>query len=488
MELIITILIAALLAASFLINTIVKSLKPRNIELKDNTTIFQVLRQKKFILFSTIGGTLTSLASVYLFFLLQTPAYGWLILLSLIGLPLGAFVAKNLSERALHRASYEDEFKKAITNGVMASLHICCSKKGTAEICRKISIVNILAVIWLETKILTSITLSVLLPEFASESIVIALLASTIIFFLTQYITRFGMNGVIITDVLYWPLIIISVLLVILVTTNSFSQSAFELQLQNVLPLEMSIPSMLAFSLNVLLINSIYQISREDHWIRVSAFRSDNDIKDNPAVNSLVLVAMLAIPIWLCLIFAGFLYGVLLGEEELTLNSIVQFHESVVMFLPILILGMFASMMSTTDNQLFAVRRLVSLDIRNNRITDKNVNKFDSVIYSLGLAAIFFTTVYYANEFKLNDTNLVFTCLGLPAVLFPSLLVILYGRVGQKSHVYVPLIIYVAANITAYIYKDPVLILLVPPATLILGCLYALVFSSPSESLSEGKV
>ncbi|MBN4055221.1 hypothetical protein JYU12_00595 [bacterium AH-315-K03] len=488
MEFLLFVFIIALLACSILINIVVRSLKNNSPNTSEDTKIVKVLRNKKFVLFSTVGGTFTSLASVYLFFLLQSSRYGWVAFFSLLGLPLGAYVAQKLCNLALIRAEKDEAFKTAIKNGVMSSMHAICSLPGTAEICRKVSIANIFAVIWLETKVLSTITIATLAPHASDDSLYIAMVSAGVIFFLVQYIVKFGMNGVILTDALYWPLIILSVLVVTASTFINYNNTDIELTASMLFQTQLPTYMLVGFVFNAILINAIYQVAREDQWLRVSAFRSDENIRLNPAVTSIFSTSLMAVPVWLFLIISGLVFGYLVGDGVLSLNSIIEISKNIPFFVPVLLLGMFASMMSTVDNQLFTAKRLLSLDIKKNKISDLSSHKIDSIIYSIGLSSFFFILTYAVIESDLNDIELVFTCLGLPAVLFPSIFRVLLGGCSRPSDIYVPLFIYVLCSLFAYWvdFHNGFIQVIIPPATLIIGVLYSSInFNQSTDLLKE---
>ena len=105
--------------------------------------------------------------------------------------------------------------------------------------------------------------------------------------------------------------------------------------------------------------------------------------------------------------------------------------------------GSLAAMLSTCDNQFFSLRRLFLYSPHTNTVRPWAINRRDTVIVSLTVGLLVFLLTSAAVFFEVNDQNLVFACLGLPAVVFPVVNRSLGMRKAHPADVLIPVIVYV---------------------------------------------
>lgn len=426
------IMTAILLGGSVVLNTALKQRNHNNVNISD-IEIDNTLKSRRFFLYSTVGGTLTSLASVYVFFLLQYPYFGGWMFFTLLAFPLGGLIGQVVSTHALKQFSSNNLTKDAISTGLMASIVRVTSTQATASLVKAISIVNIFALVWLEIKILTTIILSVIFSiEYGPENAVyFGVVAAVLAGLLVQFVLRFGMQGVIATDALYWPFIILSVGLMIIVVlylaidgSSGLAGAIGDVKLEPLID-----PVTLCFFLlNIFLVNAVYHVGRDDLWLRLSAFHRSGGAK-NPAASELFRATLFAAPVWMMLIIVGMLLPVV---AKGTVNDIVELVNVVrisPLIVPVVILGMLAAMLSTCDNQFFALKRLFAYSPKDNSISVLEITPHRAASYSAAAGLLVFLLTWSSIVFGVEDQNLVFACLGLPAVAFP----VVFRAVKAKS-------------------------------------------------------
>jgi hypothetical protein len=254
---------------------------------------------------------------VYIFFILQYPFFGVAMFATLLAFPIGGLIGQKFAIRALPALNATTAGQAAIATGLMSAIVRVNADAFTARLVQLFSIANIAAVTWLEIKILTTVVMTVMfdldnVPFYALE---FGIIAGFIAALLTQFVLRFGMQGVVATDAMYWPFIILSVVIVVFAAFGlSFELYPTFSELTDSISLQPLIDSLTLgfFLINIFLVNAIYHVGRDDLWLRLSAFGSKGG-QGNLAASHLFRATLFAAPVWLVLILVGMLISVILG-------------------------------------------------------------------------------------------------------------------------------------------------------------------------------
>ena len=100
-----------------------------------------------------IFASITSLATVYVFFIGNTRKFGWWILLPIVTIWAGAFVTNYFTRRLITRPDFAAKLAAGEESaGVILTLFLDGAKSGlrAASIIRYVTIINILAILWME--------------------------------------------------------------------------------------------------------------------------------------------------------------------------------------------------------------------------------------------------------------------------------------------------------------------------------------------------
>lgn len=473
-----SVLVLILLGGSLVLNAALRHRQGDTLSNTD-TTLDVRIKSSRFFLYSTVGGTLTSLASVYVFFLLQYPFFGAAMFVTLLAFPLGGWIGQRLALQALRAFNATDDGRAAIGMGLISAIVRVNSDAFTARLFQILSIVNISAVVWLEIKILTTIVASVIfgLNYEPSHSLEFSLIAGLVAVLLVQFVFRFGMQGVVVTDALYWPFIILSVVIIALVAltlafdeTGGFTELAATVSFKPLIdPLTLSF-----FLLNILLVNAVYHVGRDDLWLRLSAFGGQSQ-HENLGASSLFKATLFALPVWLVLILVGMLIPILIGQPAGSIVDVVNAVRVSSIILPVLILGMVAAMLSTCDNQFFALKRLFLYSPYTNNLRPWTFNGLRTAIVALTVGLLVFLVTWAAIFFRVDDQNLVFACLGLPAIVFPGVKRSLDMRKTSTTDVMVPAVVYVGLIILGLNQggMPSLFIIAAAPVSLLVGLIYS---------------
>lgn len=434
-----------LLGASVVLNTAIRNRQGSHVVGSD-IQISDRLKSNRFFLYATVGGTLTSLASVYVFFILQYPFFGWAMFFTLAAFPLGGLVGQLVAKKAVETLRQSSAGRAAFETGLMTAVVRVNSNVLTSQLVRYLSMLNITAVIWLEIKVLTTILCNVVfqISFEPRNAIIFAVVAGLFTVLLVQFILRFGMQGVIATDAMYWPFIILSAALIAAVVFYlSFNAAGDLSHLVQMISLRPRIPdvTLAFFLLNIFAVNAVYHVGRDDLWLRMSAFQSTGQ-KDNPAASQLFQATLFAVPVWFILISVGMLVPTILGRPADSVLEVIGLIRVSYVVLPLAILGLLAAMLSTCDNQFFALKRLFRYSPETGEVRELTLNwrKTAAISFSAGLIVALLT--WAAIYFDLKDQNLVFACLGLPAVIYPAVQRSLNMRQTRTGDVLVPVAIF----------------------------------------------
>lgn len=397
-------MIVILLGGAFIVRTAVSVRGNRN---RDDLSLPRKTRDSKFFLFSTVGATLTSLASVYAFFLLQYQSFGWAMFTTVIAMPFGAYIGGILASKVMRNAEKSqgtetDNSSISSRSGLLTAIIRNHYGDSSATLHRIIISLNIFAIIWLEIKILTSIALVIFFQEsqYFSDPVVHGLVAGVTALLIMNFVLQFGMQGVVMTDALYWPFIILSALIVCGLTFYAVIDPSVAIQKSLSLEPEIGGWTLIFFIINIFVVNSVYHCAREDLWIRIEAFSPSADEpsvtpSDNPAIRQLLPATLLAIPVWLALIATGMMVPMIIGSSPGHVSDVLVSVSSFTIFAPLVVLGLVASMLSTCDNQFFAIRRLFQYNISDDIVSTNSRGWSEKIL----LSAISFIIVFFCLRF-----------------------------------------------------------------------------------------
>ena len=251
----------------------------------------------KWFTATNIVGTLTSLATAYLFFIGSSKLFGWVIFICGFALWGGSYITNFFTRKIVEiphiKKLIEDSSN---TFGVIASIFW---QKGNdkaiknSRIVKYISILNIVGVIWLEFSLFTDILSYVFgVDNLYFKSIIVLITAFIIIYFTIKY----GLRGFVFADFFHSPLILVSALILLIGSVIFISQSGVSLTSTDIFVPILGVKECLLFSLHVIFLNSFLVFVTEGHWLRLWVF-NDNEIKvqSKSILSTAIIWALLSI-------------------------------------------------------------------------------------------------------------------------------------------------------------------------------------------------
>jgi len=314
-----------------------------------------------FVYLSNVVATLTSLATVYVFFIGTTQLFGYYILVSLVSIliagPVTLRFTRRLAETRLFSARFVDS--EAATAAI-TSLFWSPETRKVSLILQLLAQVAILCILWLEFATLAKLLAGLLGFDTPYWQTIVMFLS---VLFVFDFIFRNGLRGFLFADLLHFPLIAIGVVLFlggtmyVAVSSGGFSLEPFTR------PPKLPEAYCIIFVVATLFLNSFLLITSEPHWLRVWTMRD--------RVQSATMMSLAtAMAVWTFLIIAGFLIvtitqrigldAVVDAVKELKTYSIVwsiAFWVSVV-----------AAIFSTADTQLYSFLVLSAFDSKTGKL------------------------------------------------------------------------------------------------------------------------
>lgn len=393
-----------------------------------------------YITATNILGTLTSLATAYLFFMGASGIFGWWILACCISLLTGGFVSNAITKKIIRLPRPKKVISNESQNGaVVASLFWSDNKraKSVARLVKLISLASIAGVVWLEFFVFGDISGYLLGFDVGSRAILVGAIAASVFAFTFHY----GLRGFVLADLLHSPLIGFCVLFLLLGTgwllfssigpssspVHHFGQPVVDLQ------------TGILFVLNVFAANSFWVLISETHWFRMWLFE-EKEIRVQ--IPSLLVTSF----IWLLLILTGFAATELTGkhESEAIKELLAQLADHSYAFLAAFWIGGAAALFSTADVQTYCFRLVQSFDVRSGKIPD-NTKAIARPFLMTILLSIFAGLIYLMIRLlEIPDAKLIFCIVPLSLNLIPAFLQLAFHRQVTTTPLYISLCLYIA--------------------------------------------
>lgn len=392
---------------------------------------------------ANICGTLTSLATVLVFFVGNTSIFGWFVLASPITLLIGAVVTTKLSRKVCAIPRIKNLFTSSDqTSGVIAALFVDGSREGllTARVVKFISLANIFGIIWLEFALFAKIFASSSgLEGLSAEVVTIALVAFGVLFF----VFKFGIRGVVFIDLLHAPLIGISAVGLLIAAVLLFEGSpAAALSLDiGVLPAS----TCAIFVVHVLILNALIVLTTEGHWLRMWLFGEREQKLQMRGVSTTIAISLLLI----CVGFLGFKVTGIVGEAGIP-ALVQQFHALSPIAGALFWLGALGALFSTSDAQIYSALLVRQFDPQRNEFRQLSLDSINSLKIA-SLSAIAFALLYYLIRiYSIPFEKVVFLAIPMSINIFPALIGLIYNKKGVALLTIASCTLYLAISLVGW--------------------------------------
>lgn len=378
----------------------------------------------KWFTVTNIVGSLTSLATAYLFFIGNSKLFGWAMGICALTIWLGSYVT-NYVTKNISKIDYIQDLlaSKKQVGGVISTLFWRPQDQKsiqTAVVIKWLSIINITGVIWLEFALFSDIASMLFSLNQLHYKVIIIFLTTIIVVYFT---VKFGLRGYVFADFFQSPLIGLSAIglivgCIILVIKRDISFDLYTLTT----PL-LSIRECIIFSFHVLFLNSFLVLVTEGHWLRVWIFG-----KQETKMQVLSLTATAAI--WILLIIVGFFTYILSGSqfgEAAIVKLLLGLNQISPLFIILFWVGGIAALFSTADAQIYSLLLVNEFDSRQGVLKNKLMDKMHplllSLVFSFGFTVLYFLVRYYSIPFE----KIVFMVIPFSLNILPAFIRLIKG-------------------------------------------------------------
>jgi len=402
---------------------------------------------------TSIIGTLTTMATVFVFFIGNTSLFGWVIFVCVFSIMFSFLVTNKFTKKIVSLDYFKKRQKDNNNNSaVIASIFWANDKdsKRSSNIIKNISLINIAAIIWLEFSIFSDISGKLI----ANGNIYFSCLILFLITFLISMFTlKYGLRGFVVGDLLHSPLIIIGAIIlliggVMLITNNEVPHNWANIKIALTPKLDWKTSA--AFILATIFLNLFIVLVSEAHWLRVWIF-GEKETKLQPKAQIGTAI------IWFFIILIGIIVG-LLGINGIGKDGVVELIEKLTTISPLFLVGFWiagtAALFSTTDTQFYSLFLVKSFNPKTGKINTEKLNSLNPFFLSLIISIIFCVLYFLVITLKLPFEKLVFLLLPICMIIVPAFFRIFKGLAQKPIYLYLAILLYSLASIKALIDPD----------------------------------
>lgn len=402
----------------------------------------------KWFTATNIVGTLTSLATAYLFFIGSSKLFGWVILMCSLTIWLCGYVTNYFTKRILKDDYLKILFKsKDQIGGVIATLFWRPDNKkarDTSFIVKWISILNIIGIIWLEFSIFTDIGSRLFsITELYYKVLIIFSCSFLVIFFTVRY----GLRGFVFADAFQSPIIAISAISLIIGSAILFTQQPITITTTEFFKPFLTYKDCAVFALHIFFVNIFFVLVTEGHWLRIWIF-GNNETKMQ--VKSLAATAFIV----LILIFIGFFSFVISGGklgEDAIVSLLQSLNKLSPVFLMFFWLGGIAALFSTVDSQLYSGLLVKEFDTKKGKLNNKMMDKINPLYLSLLLALIFSIAYFWVRHFNIPFEKIIFIIIPMSLNLLPAFVRAAKGYNQKPYLLIVSTVLYLVCSVFGFL-------------------------------------
>lgn len=399
---------------------------------------------------TNIVGTLTSFATVFLFFLGNVPIFGWVLFVCCITIWTGAFATNALTERICQNDHIQSLLRSPDqTGGVIASLFWDNRRPAQASSAwvKYLSLANISAVIWLEFALLADVGGLLLgMDQLWQRALLLALSALAVFYF----VLRFGLRGFVFTDIFQTPMIVVAVLtlltgagiaLVVLSPTLTLTEAATPSAAPSTLVL---------FAFHVMFLNTFLVVVTEPHWLRVWIFGEKETKLQARSTGGAAVV-------WALLILTGFVARAFdpatLGEGAIVTLMEVTSRISPLFLIFFWLAGM-AALFTTADANVYSFLLVAGFDSRTGRLRQRLLEAIRPAISSLSAAVLFALLYWVVRSVGLPFEKIIFLVIPLGLNLLPGLVSLAHRKRSGPFWMVTSLLVYLSSSVMGFRQSD----------------------------------
>lgn len=402
---------------------------------------------------TSIFGTITSLATVYVFFIGNSRLFGGWIFVTIITLIAGAFATNYITRQICARGNYADLIAD---NNPAASVipAIFWSDTSSAKIVsglvKYIIIVNIVCVLWLEFSVFSDIGDKLTGHPSIYYGGGLMLFCTFSVFYFTL---RYGLRGFVFADLFQSPILILSTIAllggsfyILLENTASFDDAFFVKLVSPQIPIDACV----TFAIATIFLNGFIVVSTAPHWLRVWVFGEKESRMQIPAISLTALI-------WVFLIAIGLMASVLaagnLSPANPASDALVFLLDKLIDLSPVFAMAFWlagmAALFSTADAQMYSLLLVRQYNYRTGEIIEEPLSTIRPFLSSILLALTFFVFYIIIRISNAPFEKLVFLLLPIFMNIVPAFARHLRKLEQRPIYVYCSLGLYIRCSALA---------------------------------------
>lgn len=400
---------------------------------------------------ASLVGTLTSLATAYLFFIGTSKVFGYWIFICPFSIFAGAFITNAVTKAVMNREELRTRISGTTQqSGVIARLFWsdCDTGRSCSRLVKWISLLSVLGVIWLEFALFSDVLAYILGIENILATAAICGIATYIIALFTL---KYGLRGFIFADAFHAPLLALATIILVIATivrfiTGPSSDTNTAINFGELVKPLVSTGQGVLFVIHVLILNSFLVVFTEAHWLRLWA------LTPSPVIGRQIRGALSTAILWTILPICGLLAYSMTNSvgEKAAIDLVASFGTGSSIVIAVFWLGAGAALFSTADTQLYSALLLRQFNPCSGEVDD---TKFDSIrpgLLALYIALIFFFLYAGVRYLALPFEKIIFIIIPFTLNLMPGFVALLTKKQTRVMWILISLIGYLACAMVGF--------------------------------------
>lgn len=388
---------------------------------------------------TNIVGTLTSFATVLVFFLGNAKVFGLWVLVCSISIWGGGYVTNFFTRRI----SALPKVQKLLlsenqTGGVLASLCWSDSAHGktSSRWVKYISLANISAVIWLEFALFSDIGGDILgISQLWIKTGIIFLSSFAVIFF----VQRYGIRGFAFADIYQTPIIALSVVLIVVGSLWLLNGTSVQFGSAAIQPI-VDAKTIFLFVVHVIFLNAFLVLATEPHWLRLWVFQ-------NKETDTQIASTLSTALIWTILIGIGLVASAISGGGAGT-GVIVTLVRRLSDLSPVFVVAFWfaavSALFSTADAQAYSWLVVKNFDVQSGALQEFKLGAAKPVVYAL-TGSLIFSLIYLAvRSYSIPFEKLVFLIIPFSLNTLPAVVQLAFKREPTPALMAISVMLFIA--------------------------------------------
>lgn len=398
---------------------------------------------------TNIVGTLTSFATVLVFFLGNAKVFGLWVLICSVSIWLGGYFTNFFTKRIVSLSRVQTLLSSSTqSGGILASLCWSDSHDGkqSAALIKYISLLNIGAVIWLEFALFADIGGEIF--GFTSLPVKTAIIAATS-FAVIFFVLRYGIRGFAFTDIFQTPVIALSVLVIIAGSlwlaqdaSLSISSSLFQPLADN--------KTILLFVTHVLFLNMFLVLATEPHWLRLWVFQQKET--DTQIASTLSTAIIWAVLVGIGLIASALANGA--AGTQVIVELVHRLNDLSLVFVVAFWFAAVSALFTTSDAQTYSWLIVKNFNTSTGQLEESRLISIKPLLYALLVSLIFASAYFVVRSYAIPFEKLVFLIIPFSLNTLPAITQLAFNKQPTPAPLVISVILFLILATGGFVQPD----------------------------------